>query len=166
MCLQCKRKERFFLNPFPDVFLLLLLLSFISSLQNCKKSHSLHMNAMNFGSPRANKAGYWDASLQLGQSTLLLSHRHSFWVTLLISHHGWQQLHAWTTSSSSVPDIWARNFLTAEEKKNTYYCNLGTVSGPSFHVLINLYLTVTAVTSHVQKCPSYSESQSIVQAPS
>lgn len=31
MCLQYKKKERFLQNPSPDVFLLLLLLSFISS---------------------------------------------------------------------------------------------------------------------------------------
>lgn len=146
-------------------FLLLLLLSFISSLQNCKTSHSLQMNAMNFGSPRANKAGYWDASLQHGQSTLLLAHRHSFWVTLLISHHGWQQLHAWTTSSSSVPDIWAWNFLTAEIKKIYITATLG-LSQALASMFLLICIQLLQQLHLVQKCPSYSEFQSIVQAPS
>lgn len=97
-------------------------------------------------SPKAKEGRYQDAVLQHGWGTLLIIHIHSFWVTPLISHHSQWQLHAWTTSNNSVPDISASSFHKAEKKKPDY-CNLGTVSILSFRIPVSLYLTVTA---HIQ----------------
>jgi len=107
------------------------------------------MCAMNFSSPTANEDGYQGDSLQHRQNTLLLTHTHSFWVILLISCYDQQQLNACTTSSDSV--LISELRVSLKWKRIIDYCNLGTVSDFTFHILINLYLTVTAVTAHVQR---------------
>lgn len=135
-------------NPSPNVFLLLLLLSFISSPYNWKTCHSLQVSPMNFQmSPKGKEGRYQDAVLQHGWGTLLILHIHSFQLTPPISHHSQWQLHAWTTSNNSIPDIWASSFHKAGKKKIDY-CNVGTVSVLSFRILTSLYLTVTA---HIQR---------------
>lgn len=93
---------------------------------------------MNFQmSPKAKEGRYQDAVLQHGWGTLLIIHIHSFWVIPSISHHSQWQLHAWTTSNCSVPDIWASSFhKLGKKKKKIDYCNLGTVSVLSFRILL------------------------------
>lgn len=135
-------------SPSPDIFLLLLLLSFISSLQNCNRKLFLSswMCAMNISSPKANEDRYQGDSLQHRQNTLTHT---CFLSNSLISCYDQQQLNECITSSDSV--LISELRISSKWKRIIDYCNLGTVSDFTFHILINLYLTVTAVTAHVQR---------------
>lgn len=105
------------------------------------------MCAMNISSPRANDDRYQGDSLQHRQNTL--THTHTFWVIPLISCYDQQELNACSTSRDSVLIFELR--VSLKWKRKIDYCHLGTVSDFTFHILINLYLRVTAVTAHVQR---------------